>query len=194
MISIQTLFIIVLCIFTAVFLAGILLIVYLFGRRSVKDNPNLASIFLKTGLHIGKPIKGKLSDKTAKGFKYSYKLNRAEKIVLVPASYKEHYYCNRRSIYINRLGQLVASPFFDDVSLDETEKEDLIYELITSHIGRDGMKALKGKQSPASIVVIAIIAFVIGVVAVFGYQYMQSAMQPKPQQTQQNLPTPIEVK
>ena len=65
----------------------------------------------------------------------------------MPKKYEENYYNNKRLIFLSKIGQLVSSPFQNDIDLAPSEREDLIYELIESHIGSDGMRALKGKSS-----------------------------------------------
>lgn len=153
-------------------IAGIILTVFLLGQRSVKDKPNEAAVFVKTGIHISKPFKAKLfsSGNTGLGFFYGEK-----KIVFEPAKYKEHYYHNRRAIFVNHAGQLVASPFTDDVTLSDPEKEDLIYELCSGKIGADGHRAMRGKGMPNSII-IAVVAFVIGIAVVLGFNAFQEQM------------------
>lgn len=170
--------------------AGIILVTFLFGRRSIRDKPNEAVVFVKTGLHIQKPFKAKLSITSNKGQAFVYGNN---KITFNPIKYKEHYFCERRMIFITHAGQLVASPFSDDIALSETEKEDLIYEMCASHVGADGMRALKGK-STTSILIIALVAFVIGIAAVIGFNAFQGQMaKQQAPSSQQQIIQPVEV-
>ena len=190
MISLQTLLIIVICAFGGVFVLASLLFAYIYGRHTIKDNPTEALIFVKTGLHINRPIKAKISEKNNKGYSFMYK----DKVVF----YDEIYYKQKRMFFINRVGQLIATPFNQDVELANDEKESLIYELCSSHIGADGMRALKGKNT-VNIVIVAFVAFIIGVIAVFGWNYIQSSLVVSPNTTQQSKPTqpsqtPIQIK
>lgn len=193
--TIQTLvYIIIWFIVSLVLISGYVLI-YFYGKWKVKNDFNKAMIFVKNGKEICKPLKGKLAGKTKAGYRYDYKNNT----VFVPRDYEEHYYRNHRAIYVNRIGQLIASPFDKDVQLSDNEKNDLIYELTASSIGSDAIKALKGKFS-FNVILVAGIAFVIGVAVVFGYQYMQKAtttQQPaitQPVKPPVELTPPIEVK
>lgn len=191
--TLQTLVWIIIWLFILVLVAGIVLVTFLFGRISVKDKPNEAAIFIKTGLHIQKPIVGKSSNTSRNGSSFMYSKN---KVVFIPTTYKENYYHNRRMVFINHKGQLIASPIVDDVTLSETEKEDLIYEMCASHIGADGMRALKGK-STASIIIVAFAAFVIGIAVVISYNAFQeqaAKRQANAPQQQIEQPVPVEVR
>ena len=189
--TLQTLAIIIIWLILLILVIGVILVVFLLGRSSIKDKPDEAAIFVKNGLHIHKPIKGQLSDTTNKGCSFLYK---KDKIVFVPATYKENYFRNRRMIFVNHKGQLIASPIIDDVTLSDTEKEDLIYEMCSSHVGADGMRALKGK-STASILIIASAAFIIGIAAVLGFNAFQEQMAKRQINAQQpRIEQPVEVR
>ena len=179
--TLQTLVWIIIWFFALLFIAGTILITFFLGRFSVKDKPNEAAIFVKTGLHIQKPVKGKLQHTGKNGISFIYSKN---KIVFVPSTYKENYYHNRRIIFVNHKGQLIASPIIGDVAFSDTEKEDLIYEMCSTHIGADGMKALKGKSTP-QVIIIALVAFVIGVAAILGFNAFQDQIAKR----QNNTPT-----
>ncbi len=158
--------------FAAVLFIGLVFIIFLIGKKSVKDNSLKGAVFIKTGLHISSPVKAERSTTTGKGSGFMYGKG---KIVIVPKSYGEHYFCNRIMIIINQAGQLIASPFNEDKELSPDEKNDLIYEICASHVGSDGMRALKGK-SQANILIIAIIAFIVGVSSVIGFNAFQEQM------------------
>ena len=164
-------------------------IILLIGRKSINDNPNKAIILIKTGLHTG-IAKGILKDTTKRGVNYKYN----NKVIFVPSSYQELFCANKRILFVSGMGQLIASPFGKDVELADTEKEDLIYELIESHIGADGMRALRGKQS-MSIIMVALIAFAIGAIGVYGVIQFQNTIaqkQPAPvTQTQTQQPKQV---
>lgn len=197
MISVHTIITIIVWEFAIVFLAAIIFFAFLYGRSTIKDNPKKAYIFLATGRHISLPIKGDMIGKPTKaGTRYKYANNE---IIFVPTNYGEKYIKCRRAIFISRYGQLIASPFDDDVSLSEDEKNDLIYDICESHIGSDVMRFIKGKGA-VSIIIVAIIAFVIGAAIVIGFTQFQKVnqqkMQQQPAQTQPVQPNPniIEVK
>lgn len=199
--SLYVIVLILLWLFVAVGIAGLLLLIFLYGRHTVRDNPKKALIYIKNGNVVGSPFIGTLNGKpTKKGCKFSY---GKDKIVLVPAKYHEVYHKNKRMIFLSRVGQLIASPFANDSKLSENEKEELIYELVSSHIGADSIKALQG-HSNLNIIFIAIIAFVFGILAVVGYTYMQKQMTVQPNtsitdtttkpSSQEIKITPVEVK
>lgn len=148
------------------------------GRVSTRDNPERARIFIKTGNHISKPIKGKRTTVTRKGDMYSY----SGKVVCVPRSYGENYQLGKRVIYISKAGQLIASPFDSDKKLATDEKSTLIYELVSNTIGAEGLRAMKGKQS-VNVIFIAIACFVIGVGVVLGFTYFKEAYSISPEVT-----------
>lgn len=182
----------------ALIVVGLFIIVFFWGRRTIKDNPDKALILILTGKHIDNVFKGELHVRNNKGISFKYNTN---KFIFVPNKYEEIYHRNRRLLHLNKAGQLIASPFANEIEISTDEKSTLIYELCASHIGADGMKALKGMASfKLSIIIIAIIAFIIGGIAVYGYnqyQIRQTQQQIQPAQpTQQQKPTqqPIEVK
>lgn len=188
--------IICLSVYGLALLIGIFVAVYFLGKQSIKNNPNEAFVFLKTGDSVKKPFKAKLSI-TSKGGQLFFYYNK-KKIVFSPEQYKEIFYCNKRMIFINGQGQIIASPFENDIELSSNEKNDLIYELVSSHIGADGMRALKGNPS-ASIIIVAIVALAIGAILSFGVikfidvQKQNNTIE-QTQQTQEIQETPVKVK
>jgi len=172
--TLHTLLIILLWAFSIVFLFGLILITFLIGRSTIKDNPDKALIYVRNGLHVDKPIKAIRKGKSNRGVSYKYGKNT----VFVPSTYAEVYHHNRRMVFLNKIGQVIALPFSVDVTLNSDEKSDLIYELIESHIGADSIRALKGKSN-LSIIMVALIAFAIGAIAVYGILQFQSTMNQK---------------
>lgn len=190
--TVQALLIGIIVFLSAVLTVAILIFTYLHGRKSVRDDPNKGLIFIKTGKSIAYPLKAKLSEIGKKGSSYIYKCTYGGSVVMLPKSYGEYYYHNKRMIFITHLGQLIASPFDTDIPLTEEESKSLIYELCSSHIGADGIRALKGKQS--AIILIAIIAFAVGVVAMFGFNQFQTTMQNRQNtETQQQIQVPNQI-
>lgn len=186
--TIEQLLILILCAFLIVLFFGTLLTVYLLGKRSIKDNPKNGRIFVKTGSSVNNPKKAKFVEACVSGSLYRY----GNKFVMIPATYSEIFYNNCRMIFVEHIGQLIASPFDKDVSLSNTESESLIYELCASHIGADGMRALKGNKT-TNLILIAIIAFGLGAILAYGItQYMtvtaqQQAITIEEKQTEQKL-------
>ena len=192
--TLSTLITILLWSFIIIFTVGIFLVSYLLGKHSIKDNPNQALIFVKTGSSVGKPRKAILHETSKKGCCYRFKYNN--KFIFVPTEYEEIYYCNKRMLFISKQGQIVASPFATDVQLKDEASENLIYELCASHVGADGMRALKGK-STTSVIIVAVIALIIGIIGTFGFIQLQDVMAKQALQQQpkiQQLPPPVEVK
>ena len=188
--STQTLAWVILWILIILILVASFVIAYIYGKVSVKDKNNEAWVFVKTGLHVNKPLRAKISETASKGLSFIYN----KKVVMLPSTYKEHYYRNKRMVFVNHKGQLIASPIADDVALSESEKESLIYEMCSCHVGSDGMKALKGK-STTSVIVIALAAFVIGIAAVIGFNAFQQQMAKRQGNVpQQQLEQPVEVR
>lgn len=179
-------------VFVSIFLIVLLVIVYFYGKRSTRNNPDSAWVFIKTGLNLSKPIKAKKDVTTNKGTMFIYKGG----VIAIPTTYKEYYLVGRRVIFVNHKGQLIATPLIDDVELSSSEKEDLIYELVTSKIGEEGIKAVRGTNK-TNIIIVAVIAFIVGIIAVVGYMAIQNSVtlpdvptnnQPAPEDNSQNIP------
>lgn len=166
--AMQTLAIIILCFIGLCLLIALFIFVFFWGKHTVRDNPNKAAIFIKTGQHLSKPYKGNLIAENKQGFLFSFEND----FVMVPRSYEMDYHKGKRLIFIDAKARLIACPFNNDTSLDDNDKGTLIYELVASKIGADGMKALRGKPT-MNIIVIAIIAFIIGGAIVGFYNYAQ---------------------
>ena len=80
----KTLLLIILWLFIGILFIAILLLTFLYGRLTVKDNPKKALIFLKTGKHISKPIKGYIVGKSSqRGTRFNY----LDKTIFVPHKY-----------------------------------------------------------------------------------------------------------
>lgn len=170
--NLQTIVIILASIYGLVLLAGFLFVVFLFGRLSVKNDPRKALVYIISGSQMSRPKAGKMAGNPTKlGCKYIYGNNT----VFVPASYREYYYQGKRIIYLTRLGQLIATPFSAKETLSDDEKNELIYELVSSHIGADSMRALQGKFN-LNIVMIIVIVIIVSLLAAFGYNYMKGTM------------------
>lgn len=180
----QVLAILLLVFIGIAFISGLVFAIFYIGRKSVQDNPDKAIVLKKTGQHIT-PYKGVKTAKSRSGISFKYD----KKIVLIPNAYHETYILNKRIIFVNKDNQIIASPFDDDVSISSSEKNDLIYELIESHIGADGMRALRGNNMP-SVILVGVLAFAIGVVVCFGFLNFQDSMKDKQTGTQQTQEQP----
>lgn len=175
----------------ALLIIAVLVYVYFLGRFSIKDDNTKAIIFVKTGRHISKPIKARLFGKPInKGSCYVYDSGK----IFVPSRYGENYYKGKRILFLSRLGQLIASPFDNDPELSIDEKDELIYEFVSSHIGADAMRALKGK-SMGGIMMIAVVAFIIGIIVVVGWNYITTTMNAPTDTTipVKPIPSPIKI-
>lgn len=178
----QALIIITLWVWAIVLLFGLILIIFLLGRRSVKDDSTKALIFINNNGHISRPKRGYLVETVREGslFKYGHKQ------VIVPSQYKETYISGRRAIFISQAGQLTASPFDTDVSLTDSEKETLIYKLLEANIGGNAIKAIHGKPLQLNVVIVAIVALVIGIVITYGFIQFQTNQQARINTEQQS--------
>lgn len=180
--TMHTLIMMILWGFTFLLLAGLFLTVFIIGRRSVRDNITKAIIFKRVGNRIRK-LKGDLMEKpSSSGCRYKY----GNDTIFVPKKYSEDFFECRRIIFINNLGQLVASPFGDDKPLSKTERSDLIYELFENKIGFDVIKAIKG-NAKVGLLLVAIIAFVVGALAVSAYTQMSKTTKQMPSPATQEI-------
>lgn len=205
MINVHTLAIILLWIAGLIFLIGISIIVFNFGRRSMKNNPDKGLILMLNGDQLD-PIKAKRNKIAEKSIEYIY---HKTKRVLVPKKFRTIYVKARRAIFIDHIGQIISSPFESagDKPLNgiitttdeqgnkitESEKTDLIYDFLESNVGDGAISAIKGKVGTGSVVVIAIVAFIIGIGSMFAFQQFQNTMKQQAavraqQQQQQEQP------
>lgn len=176
--TIQTLLIIIGIFWGMVLLSLSFIFTYYYGKKRVKNNPENATILIEHG-HEVIVQKAKLNLVSKTGSRYIYN----NKSVLVPVKYKVRYIKNRRLLFLNKIGQIIATPFDIEEKLSDTEREELIYELMESKIGTDVVKAIKGGKAGNAIILI-VIAFIVGVIAVFGYQYFSNSMKQSTTQKQ----------
>lgn len=188
----QTLLTIILVFFSVALFTGLLLIVFLIGRNSVKDNLGKALIFITTGQRLHKPIKGKVLETEKEGSLIQYGKN----IVALPRQYKEIFYKGRMIVFVTKIGQVIASPFDDDKALTPSQKERLLYEVIESHLTALAVKAIKGRVSKSGAFIIALIAFFVGVLFALGGNAINDNIQKQKQAQieaqQQEKPTESE--
>lgn len=170
--AINTLALILVWSLLGILLIASLILAFVYGKHTIRDNPEKGIVFVKTGSHISKPIAATLTEMTSKG--NSYKYNKS--VVMLPTTYGEYYHRQKRLIFVSHNGQLIASPFGKDVLLSKSESESLIYELCASHVGSDGMRALKGHKT-GNVLIIATVAFLIGVAAMFAFYNFQAVNQ-----------------
>lgn len=197
--TLHTLLLILLWSLIGILFVAVLILAFIYGRSTIKDHPDQALVLVKTGRHVAKPVKARLVVSSKQGTAYKY--DSIKKVVIIPAGYDDIFCRGLRLVFVNRIGQLIASPFdkedkkiFNEMS--SVERENLIYDIIESKVGADGMKALKG-TSKANTLIIAIVAFAIGAAAVFlfnNFQDMQKQNQVTQQQQQQQQNIRSEVK
>ncbi len=172
--TLQTLVSIILWFFAIAITAGLLVAIFFIGRSTVKNDIRKAKIMVSIGEES--PVyKGILTDVSKRGCVYSYNQGGKDKKIFVSYKHEVRFNNHKRLLFLNSIGQLIASPFNDDVVLSDDEKNDLIYELVSSHIGADGVRALKGKSLP-NVILIGIIAFILGIIVVFGYNYFNQSI------------------
>lgn len=191
MISIQTILNILITAFAVIVFAATIILTYVLTKRNIRNDINKCTVLANIGGDII-PIKGKLKQVVKKGFRYNY----GRWFILVPRRYKEEYVNHRRLIFVGKTGQLISSPFDKDIPLAEDERNDLIYEIVESAIGNDAVKAAKSSSKAVNIVMIIVIAFIVGLIAIVGYNMMQGQITPAQTSTiEQPIDnTPIEVK
>lgn len=177
--NVHTLLTIILVFFGIIFTATAFILTIILSRKSVKNNPKKATILIKNGAEtIG--YKGTFSGLCDKGYRYNYD---KDKFVAVPIRYEPIFHRNRRLLFLNNINQVIVNPFGKDVELNPDEKSDLLYALVSGQIGAEAVKAIRGKTT-VNIWVIAIIAFVIGAIAILGYNYMSKNVINQPGTTQ----------
>lgn len=175
--SAMTLLIIIGIIVALAMLSATYVITYIIGKRTARNNPDNGLVMIKNGSDIPS-YKAKCIQKTRLGRRYRY---NKDKTVIVPNKYTPEYNNYRRLIWLSVSGQVIATPFDKDEKLSDSEREDLIYEMFETHVGSDGMRALKSKTSTMNIVIVAIIAVLIGAIATFGVIQFQKSMAVKQQ-------------
>lgn len=159
-------YILIFCFFTA-FVAGIAGFLVSHWWFKPKNNPNKCFVFVPL---IDRPYKGKLHSTSAEGSIYLYNKNR--KTVIVPKSYPIIFHWYKRMIYLNNINQLIPEP--QGKSISNQAKNDLIRELVTSHIGSDAIRAIKGKQNAFMIIIIAVIVTAL-IAGTMGYMMHKPA-------------------
>lgn len=185
-----------------IFLA-ILVLVFIYGKVTVKDNPYKARIFIKTGNQVTS-VNGTAKEVTAKGIRFQYRHGGIKiKNVLVPMKYGQDIIkgvlnSGKRLIFVDKVGRLIASPFDKDVELAPEERSNLIYEILESNVGEAVVREIKSKKQSIGLFAV-IIALFLG--ALLGYggvkvmeRYQQQTNQPKQTQQQNQQQIPIEVK
>lgn len=154
---------------------GLFVATWFISKGRVKNNPENATILMKNG-HEAIPIKGKRDGLPSnKGSKYNYQFNGITKFTLLPHKYTPIYVRNRVLIFLNFAGQLISSPFNSTERLSQSEREKLIYEFVEAKIGADAIREIRGK-STINVIIIGIIAFILGVGCVFGYNFISNTM------------------
>lgn len=181
--TIQTFYLIIGLLLGIPFIVGIFIVVFQLGKRTVWNNDKKAYVFKDTGTEYILYKGTRPENPTDKGSIYYY----SDTFILVPQKYTKKYIKSKLAIFIDSAGSLISAPTHNDKKLLPNEKEDLLYSIIEANIGSNAVKALKGVQK-GSVILIAIIAFVVGAVAVLGFNYIKEQysqqQQPVKQQTQ----------
>lgn len=185
--TLKLILIITVSFFGLLLIAGISIVIFLYGRLSVRNNPDNCAVFINAGDKLNEPVKGKIFRRSNLGTAYKY----GKHYVLQPKRFREVYHKGRVAIFLHHIGQIVASPFpaSDDRELTPTEKESLINDIFESHYGKDAINAISGtKINPKIFIIILIGVAVIGV-GVFAVNYFRQN-QPT-QQTPATQQTPL---
>lgn len=125
-----------------------------------QNNPEKCIVFVAG---IDKPFKGHIKRINKDSITYFY--NHDKKFVLVPNNYQTDYHYYRRTIYLDSLGQIIATPRLKDKTLTDDEKYDVVYEALTSDIGYGAIRAIQNPNSKNLIGVVIIVAVIVALVA-----------------------------
>src|SRR3990172_8296561 len=128
-----------------------------------KNNPDIARIYVEG---IDKPFIGKLAFASQKGTLYIF--HKGLSSVIVPEDYGFDYHYYKRTIYLDSLHNLIDIPKGDNKPLTSNAKNELIQELVTSHIGAEAVHAIKSRSSMSMTLIIVAIIIAIGA-GVVGY-------------------------
>jgi len=109
--------------------------------------------------NIPQPYKATMLYTSSRGTLYLY--HKGKNSIFVPSAYRVTFHHYRRMLYLDRSDTLVAIPFGTDTKPSDTAKNELIQELVTSHIGAEAIHAIKGKSGVGmAIIVVALIVAV----------------------------------
>jgi hypothetical protein len=166
--------------------------IYLIIQKSMEEkNPDKCYIFPYVEHTLNKPIKGSKAEKTDNGIRYKYK----RKLIDVPITYPIIWFKKRRIFFIDINNDLITR--FDNplrgFKLTSGDKDDLQFELGTSNLITQAIRAFKGKND-AMLMIIAIIIFIVG--GIIGYGVCKVTTQPKTIIQQQIIPpaqSPIQI-
>jgi hypothetical protein len=160
--------------------------IYLIIQKAMEEkNPDKCFVFPYVEQTLNKPIWGHKIEKTANGIRYKYK----KAFLDVPINYPVIWFKKRRTLFIDINNDLITR--FDNplrgFKLTAGDKDDLQFELGTSNLVTQALKAFKGKND-VMLMIIAIIIFVVG--GVLGYGIGKMTTQPKAAIQQQIVPAP----
>lgn len=157
----------ILLIIVCIGIVAIGLLFYILGKTSQRENTRRAWIFVDYGRQVSKPIKAKLTHSSNAGAKYRYRILGKEKEVFVSFKHPIKYHKSWRMIFVDSSYSLIALPFAGETTLSVAEREDLIYNLTSSHLVTQAIQAMQGRTSMGIIIVAIIIAMIIGGVGVY---------------------------
>lgn len=149
-----------------------------------KNNPEKARIYVEG---IDRPYEATLAYSSQNGDCYTYQKNQT--FVFVPRAYKVDFHYYKRTIYLDRLGALIAIPQGDGKPLGNSAKEELIKELNQSHIGSEAIKAIKGKSTFGMTIILIILAVAL-IAGAIGYAISMSVNKTKVNQPTQSQQVP----
>src|SRR3990172_6156293 len=118
-----------------------------------KNNPSQARIYVEG---IDRPFLARREIVSEKGSMFIY--NKRKKSVFVPASYQVRYHYYKRLLWLDRDDRLIALPVGEDKLITSNAKNELIEELVQSHIGAEAISAIKSRSRiNMTLIIIAIV-------------------------------------
>lgn len=173
--------------FTSSFVLGIL-----YWHSHTKDDYRKLYVFKENGKHTNN-YKGKLETENSDGIVYLYKVDNDIEKITVPHNYGFTYWRHRRKVDIDSKNRLVLHN--DSYRVKQHDYDMIIKSLTIGKIGADIVNAVKShKAKVGTIVMVAVIAFVIGIGVILGYNYYtnrQQAINKPPTTQQQTIPPTI---
>lgn len=162
-------------------IVAIVILTYHMGKRSIREDVKKCLVFTRKGNHWQPPIKGKLTQQTAKAYTYDYSKN---KTVIVPKKYDLEWYNGYRLLFLSNAGNLLADNSVDkkNISINDnemSEKETIIYEVLHANIGGSAVRAIKSTQAISINIVLILVALFIGIIGTFGVTQFQKQISSK---------------
>jgi len=140
---------------------------YILVKTSQREDATRAWIFIDNGNQISKPCKAKRTHISNAGMKYKYRYQGKMKEVFVSTKYPIKYHKSKRILFVDSNCSLIALPFGNTPELSSSEREDLIYNLTSSHLITQAIQAMQGKALSGIVIIAIILALLVGGVGVY---------------------------